>query len=603
MPTCCLSGLRGSWWLALGIVSVWAVLGMAGFSSAAAPPNVVLVLSDDQGWGDVESHGNPWIKTPAFNQLRQEGASLEQFYVSPLCAPTRASLLTGRYHIRCGVHGVTGGTENMRAEELTLAERFRAAGYATGCFGKWHNGAHFPLSPTGQGFEEFTGFCAGHWNNYFDAPLEDHDLRNAPAGYITEVFANAAIQFIERHQDRPFFCYVPFNAPHTPWQVPEADWQRHVHDDVPPEARCAYAMVENLDHHLGRILQRLDELKLKEKTIVIFLTDNGPNTDRYNGGMRGKKGSLHEGGTRAPCFIRWPDTIAPGLRISQVAMHADLLPTLLELCGLPVESPLPLDGRSLAPLLRQDGNTAWPDRILLEFKSWGAARQPALGAARNQKYRAVRENARRGWELFDIESDPQEAVNVAADHPEVLRQLQGAFDQVVNEVKPWELAPVPVSAGVPGHPDVTLLAHEGSLLQEHGGGVGFHSKNGYANDWVDFWTSPQTGVTWPLQVVQAGAYQVSVDYRCHASELQATLVLSAGDSRTQIEIDRPFFEEPAPSLDRIPRKGADEVAWSTQAGGVIQLSSGATTLRLTGGQKAGKEYPQVKAVRLRYLGP
>jgi len=185
-------------------------------------PNVILILTDDQGWGDLNIHGNEKLSTPVIDQMASRGAQFERFYVSPLCAPTRASLLTGRYHLRTGTSWVSKGLENMRSNEVTLAEVFQEQGYKTGCFGKWHNGAHYPQHPNQQGFDEFIGFCAGHWNNYFSTTLEHNGIPYPTDGYISDVLTNEALKFIEKNKENEFFCYVPFNAPHGPFQVPDS---------------------------------------------------------------------------------------------------------------------------------------------------------------------------------------------------------------------------------------------------------------------------------------------------------------------------------------------------------------------------------------------
>ncbi|MQY63441.1 MAG: sulfatase-like hydrolase/transferase, partial [Calditrichaeota bacterium] len=292
-------------------------------------PNILLIMTDDQGWGDITSHGNDVIKTPVMDRIAAEGARFERFYVSPVCAPTRAALLTGRYCLRTGTHGVTRGQENMRSDEVTNAEVFKQAGYATGCFGKWHNGAHYPHHPNGQGFDEFFGFCAGHWNNYFDTTLDRNGQPVETKGYISDVLTNASMAFIEQNRKRPFFCYLPYNAPHTPWQVPDRYFDKYKAKGLDDETACSYAMTECLDDNIGRLLGQLDELNLAGDTIVLFLTDNGPNTDRYNGGMKGRKGSVNEGGVRVPLFIRWPGHIRPGTYVKPIAAHIDLLPTLV----------------------------------------------------------------------------------------------------------------------------------------------------------------------------------------------------------------------------------------------------------------------------------
>ena len=208
----------------------------AADDAAEVSPNVLVILTDDQGFGDVQSHGNPWIRTPFHDQLAAQGARFERFFVSPVCAPTRASLLTGRWHLRTGVHGVTRGAETMRAREVTMAELFRDAGYATAAIGKWHNGAHYPEHPRGQGFDHFFGFCGGHFNNYFDSRLEDDDREVPFDGFIIDRLTDRALQFIAEHREQPWLCYVAFNTPHSPWQVPDVYWQRYAdRDDLPDD--------------------------------------------------------------------------------------------------------------------------------------------------------------------------------------------------------------------------------------------------------------------------------------------------------------------------------------------------------------------------------
>ncbi len=316
-------------------------------------PNVLLILTDDQGWGDISAHGNAVIETPVLDALAKSGTTFDRFFVSPVCAPTRAALLTGRYPLRGGVHGVTRGAETLAADEVTLAEVFRGAGYATGCFGKWHNGAHFPHDPNGQGFDEFLGFCAGHWNDYFDTRLQHNQAMIETKGYITDVLTDAAIRFMDRHRSAPFLCYVPLNTPHSPFQVPDTRFEKYRAKGLSPIEACVSAMVENIDANVGRMLEYLDDYGMADETIVIFLTDNGPNTDRFNGGMRGRKGSVHEGGVRVPFFVRWPGKVRAGRTVTEPAMHIDVLPTLVDLCGIDLAPgvPAPRDGISLASLL------------------------------------------------------------------------------------------------------------------------------------------------------------------------------------------------------------------------------------------------------------
>jgi arylsulfatase A-like enzyme len=679
-----------------------AVLLAGGALDAAERPNVLLILTDDQGYGDISSHGNPYVKTPHMDRIAAEGARFERFFVSPLCAPTRAGLLTGRYHLRTGVHGVTRGQENLRDSEVTLAEIFRDAGYATGCFGKWHNGRHYPMHPNGQGFDEFVGFCGGHWNNYFDTELEHNGEPLRTEGYITDVLTDHALAFIESHAKGPFFCYVPYNAPHSPWQVPEAYWSRFQnHPDLDEEAKCAYAMVENLDDNIGRLLAGLDARGLSEQTIVLFLTDNGANSDRFNAGMRGRKGSAHEGGTRVPLFVRWPGVIPSGTVIRPIAKHVDLFPTLRELCGLmtgdesasrpqaspsqerptppaagsppsqaqrparrrrraggprpgdgstpaPLRSPaarqtprqpgsspsgaLVYDGRSFAGLLRGEPTNwnDWDNRILFTFRRPESDPQSASGAARDQIYRAVLENPQTGWELYDMQRDPGQTSNIAAQKPDVLARLRGAYEAALREIVPGPLAPLPIPVGHDTRPIVELPGQEAFFYPAEGQGIRYHGQSGWANDWIDHWTDVTAYPYWNLDVLNAGTYEVELLY--HAGTPGSVLRLevvprpggeasdrppgsdgpTAPDPRAPAEaevvatlegrIDRAEEGVQVPSPDRIPRKEVYEYSWGRLAMGRIELPRGPVELRIRALTLAGDEVAELKGVRLRRTG-
>jgi arylsulfatase A-like enzyme len=280
---------------------------------AVPKPNILVILADDQGWGDLSVHGNTNLRTPQIDSLARAGAMFDRFYVCPVCSPTRAEFLTGRYHLRGGVHNVTTGGERLNLDEKTIGDTFKAAGYATGAFGKWHNGSQWPYHPNARGFDEYYGFTSGHWGEYFDPPLEHNGKFVRGKGYVADDFTNHALEFIEKNKTRPFFCYLPFNTPHSPFCVPDEYWNRFKDHAIPmrgkdgadedlPVTRCALAMVENIDWNVGRVLRRLDELKLADDTIVIYFSDNGPNSWRWNGGMKGRKGSTEIG--RASCRER-----------------------------------------------------------------------------------------------------------------------------------------------------------------------------------------------------------------------------------------------------------------------------------------------------------
>ncbi len=303
------------------------------------PLNIVVILADDQGWGDLGINGNPNLATPNIDSLARDGAMFEHFYVCPVCAPTRAEFLTGRYHARGGVRGVSTGLERLAPGVKTIADTFKAAGYATALFGKWHNGSQWPYHPNARGFDEFYGFTSGHWGEYFDPWLEHNSEPVRGKGYISDDLTNHALDFIEHHKAAPFFCYLAFNTPHSPFCVPDAYWDRLKDRPISlrgkdgekedlPVTREALAMCENMDWNVGRVLKKLDALKLAENTVVVYFSDNGPNSWRWNGAMKGRKGSTDEGGVRSPLFMRWPGKIKAGTRISNIAGAIDLLPTL-----------------------------------------------------------------------------------------------------------------------------------------------------------------------------------------------------------------------------------------------------------------------------------
>ena len=367
---------------------------------AAEPrPNVLIIITDDQGHGDLRLHGNPIIQTPHLDRLARAGVQLTNFYVSPVCAPTRSSLMTGRYNYRTGVVDTFQGRAMMRTEEVTLAERLSAQGYRTGIFGKWHLGDTAPMRPIDQGFGESLVHRGGGigqasdppgGTHYFDPILQHNGKSERYAGYCSDVFTNAAIDFMATERSRPFYLHLAFNAPHTPLEVPESYHKLYASTDLAndkfprigqplagPAPRDVtakvYGMVTNIDDNLGRLFKRMDELGLTDNTLVVFLTDNGPQQVRYNSGMRGLKGTVFDGGIRVPCFVRWPGKIVAGSTVHRIAAHIDITPTVLEACGLPKADHL--DGVSLWPLLTGKTKPAdWPDRTL--FFQWHRGNVP-----------------------------------------------------------------------------------------------------------------------------------------------------------------------------------------------------------------------------------
>jgi len=462
--------LRGR--LAVLATLAWLLMGQPGAPAKGAPgerPNILLIMTDDQGYGDLGAHGNPKIKTPHLDQLERESVRLKNFYVSPVCAPTRASLLTGRYNFRTGVVDTNMGRAMMHPDEVTLAEILAGAGYRTGIFGKWHLGDNAPLRPIDRGFREALVIKGGGigqpsdppgGSSYLDPVLQHNGQAQRYKGYCSDIFAQAAIDFLSAQGDRPFFAYLAFNCPHDPLEAPEPELATYKAMNLkigdfpqlgqpipaplaasPDTVARVYAMVTNIDTNVGKILKALDDRGKAGNTIVVFLTDNGPAQVRFNAGLRGWKGSVYDGGIHVPCTIRWPGHLPAGLVVDQIAAHIDLLPTLLAACGVAAPRDRKIDGANLLPLLRGMQSAGWPDRTL--FFQWHRGDRPELGrscAARSQSYKLVRREPLPGargtppLELYDMEHDPLELHDVAALHPDVVTKMYASYQAWFQDV-------------------------------------------------------------------------------------------------------------------------------------------------------------------------
>ena len=441
----------------LAIPIAAAVFATGPLSAATtARPNVVLVMTDDHGYGDFGVHGNKHIRTPHLDRFAREGVQFTRFYVSPVCSPTRASLMTGRYHYRTGVLHTSRGAAKMHGDEMTIAECLHSAGYRTGIFGKWHLGDNYPMRPSDQGFGEALIHKSGAIGMQSDAPSRYFDPRlwhnNEPLptkGYCTDVFFDVALRFIERHRAEPFLVYLPTNAPHAPLEVSPRYSDPYKAMGLDDTTARVYGMVENIDENFGRLLAQLDRLGLRENTIVIFLTDNGAQQERYNAGLRGRKGTVYEGGIRAPLFVQWPAKIAGERTIDRIAAHIDVPPTLMEACGVAQPTSRALDGTSLLPLLiSQTAPPAWPDRTLFIqcHRGLEPKRYQHVGII-TQQFKLVgypgtfnREDLDTTpqppqLELYDLQADPAEKQNLAAQNPPVVDRLRRAYESWFEDVR------------------------------------------------------------------------------------------------------------------------------------------------------------------------
>jgi arylsulfatase A len=570
----------------------------------AAHPNVILILTDDQGYGDLSLHGNDSLRTPNLDFLGSAGARFETFYVSPVCAPTRASLLTGRYHLRTGTYWVTRGAENMNPEETTIAEIFSENGYRTGCFGKWHNGAHFPYTPRAQGFDEFIGFKAGHWSNYFNTELEENGDTLHTSGYITDVLTDKALAFIEENRENPFFCYIPYNAPHTPYQVPDAFFGRimdrlEIDDTVTRTRRSTIlGMCENIDMNVGRIIQGIEDLGLTEQTIFIFMTDNGPNGDRYNGHMRGKKGSVHEGGVRVPCFFYWKGKIEGGKSIDGMAAHIDILPTLVNLCELSFSPDKLLDGTDLSGFLLHDTENTIPERKIYHHQNHGSSLKRFPGAIRNPQYRFVITGEDQ-YSLFDMINDPGEKINIAEQHPGLSRDLYADYINWFNEVTVGIGTKRIIPVGYPESPVTYLPAHEAVI----NAGLSYKANiNGWAHDWIVDWDQKEDTVSWHIEVVDPGEFEFVLQYNATPEAVGSVFQLTADGQSIRHALTRPFNSEIYPHHDRLVRQvEAFEKAWAYETLGKMQLEKGNYRISLNSPEMQSEEIAELKGVIVKRL--
>ncbi len=574
------------------------------------PPHVLVILADDAGWGDFSFVGNGKLATPAIDAVAREGAIFERFYVQPVCAPTRAEFLTGRYHPRSGVRGVTLGQERMDPGEQTIAEVFRSAGYATGCFGKWHNGTQWPYHPRARGFEAFYGFTEGHWGSYFNPPMEQDGRFVRGKGYIADDITDHAIDFLKRRLSgpdaKPTFCYVAFNTPHSPMCVPEADWQRF--RDKPLEARgpdpaaeelpftrAALAMVENLDRNVGRLLDTLREANADQDTIVVFFSDNGPNSGRWCGGMRGRKGSTDEGGVRSVCCLRYPAAVRSGTRVPEISGAIDLLPTLTGLAGIVTKPARPLDGLNLAALLQQDGQAA--------EKLRKPAAERMIFASFNGKVsvRTDRHRLDAQGHLYDMKADPGQTRDLAGTSPEIAASLRAAVElwrkDVLNAVPSPQEERFPVGAS--GSPHTELPARDGRAE----GGILRSAKAPNASFFTN-WKTAQDALAWDVDVLSPGNYTAELWYTCAMGDAGAAVEMLCGNSAMHAVIT-PAWDPPLNhGEDRVARRGEGyEKDFHPLVLGTIPLPAGRQTLRLRATNIPGQSVADVRRLVLRRVGP
>ena len=499
------------------------LLPLLASAALAGQPNVILIMTDDQGFGEFSVHGNPITQTPHIDRLAKQGISLTDFHVSPMCTPTRGQLLTGLDAFRNGAMNVSSGRTLLRPELKTMADVFKEAGYRTGIFGKWHLGDNYPFRPEDRGFEEAIWFPSSHinsvpdyWeNDYFDDTYIHNTQRQKYEGYCTDIFFDEAIRWIqqERETGQPFFAYIPLNSAHWPWFVPDHYRESirqaiaanpkvvaHLGPDKKEQLVSFLAMGANIDDNVGKLDRYLESTELQKDTVVVFLTDNGSTmgADYFNSGMKGKKTTLWEGGHRVPCFIRWPNgNLGSPREIGELCHVQDLLPTLADMARIG-GPPQKLDGQSLLPIFRGEKSTLGDRMLVINY-----SRMPSFQVTYTKGNPAIpqRDGAGVLWKdwrflenrmLFNVKSDLHQDHDVAALHPEVVDKMRAHLYSWWDDVKDTVMEPQRVIIGSPKENPSTLSACE----------------------WLDVFVDQQiqirrgveTNGVWHLTVAQSGDY-------------------------------------------------------------------------------------------------
>ena len=409
-------------------------------------PNVIIVITDDQGYGDLGAHGNPLVKTPALDKFHSESVRLTDFHVGPTCAPSRSGLMTGKYANRVGVWHTIGGVSILRKEEVTMAEVFKNNGYETAMFGKWHLGDAYPSRPQDKGFNYTVAHGGGgvgqtpdYWNNdYFDDIYLENGKPKQYKGYCTDVWFDEAIKYIEEKKEEPFFAYISTNAPHLPYNVPEEYYNKYKDLDIPEFQKIFYGMITNVDDNFAKLQQKLKDLKIDDNTIVIFMTDNGTASGYktvggklhgFNAGMKGTKNSEYDGGHRVPFFISYPNmNINGGKDINELTAHIDVLPTLAKLCNIDLPN-LKIDGSDMSSVILGDKKTINREYVITDSQRVQSPIKWRKSAVMSDKMRLVN-----GEELYDIAKDPGQENDIAKQNPTLVAKMRDHYDEWWNSV-------------------------------------------------------------------------------------------------------------------------------------------------------------------------
>jgi len=551
--------------LFLAPLAVWAAL-----PPAATKPNVILIMTDDQGYGEIAAHGNPIIKTPHLDQLHASSVRLTDFHVDPTCSPTRSALMTGRYSTRTGIWHTINGRSMLHPDELTLAEVFQANGYATALIGKWHLGDNYPCRPQDQGFDHAVWHQGGgvdnapdYWgNDYFDDTYKVNGAWQKFEGYCTDVWFREAIKYVEQHRTQRFFLYLAPNAPHGPYFVPDRYAAPYEAAGMPKTLAKFYGMIANIDENLGRFRARLAEMGLAENTLLIFLTDNGTTAGwidqpagykYFNAGMRGWKGAPYDGGHRVPCFWHWPaGGLTGGREVKSLTAHIDILPTLVDLLRLEKPKGRPVDGISLRAALEGRQESRSERTLFVHVQRAFLPPKWKDSAAMTQRWRLMD-----GEELYDIIADPGQRTNVAVEHRDVVRRLREDYENWWASLEPAKQQTVRYVLGGAENPMI-LSSHD--WLMPGVEQAAWHQnqiKNGALINGA-----------WAVDVKQAGTYEITL-YRWPPYLNRAMNVTDARLSLGTADEHTPVNTNAASATFRIPLKPGPAMlqTWLTRPDG------------------------------------
>tara|TARA_R110002111_G_C6000489_1_gene373053 strand:- start:1562 stop:3361 length:1800 start_codon:yes stop_codon:yes gene_type:complete len=562
-------------------------------------PNIILVMTDDQGYWDTGISGNPLIETPTIDRMATEGVTFTRFYANMVCAPTRAGLMTGRHYLRTGLYNTRFGGDTLGQHETTIAQVLKSAGYQTGLFGKWHLGRYAQYQPHRRGFDHFFGHYHGHIERYTNP--DQVVVNGTPVetrGYVTDLFTDAAIDFITQNKSQPFFCYLAYNAPHSPFLLdtshfgqPEGDKliEKYLAKGLPLREARIYAMIERIDLNLNRLLQSVKQLGLDQETVVIFTSDNGGVSRGFKAGLKGGKASAYEGGTRVPFVVRWPGHFPAGKTTDAMVAQTDLFPTFCELAGVKVPEGLKLDGTTILSLMEQGAGKSpheylyhtWDRYTPNPYHRWSihGARFKLVGHDPSGK----KKQQEPAGQLYDLQADPGETNDVSRKYPEEASRLRNEFLRWFNEVTAGQVyQPMPIPVGDAREPEVELQPSWAILKGE---GLEY-SFDGYDWDTIDGWQSNTGSATWQLDVLKAGRYAVELSYGYRSESPEpGQLQISVGEKHILCELSMSTTQN---------------VFFKTTAG-ILELNSGKQTLTVQARHAAGIQGLRLNSIWLKAL--